>query len=378
METLLILTYAAFCIAIFKIFKIPLNKWTVPTAILGGIVMIGSLILLMNYNHPYTKVAHTVVATTPIVPLVKGRVVEVPVEPNTPLKEGDVLLRLDPWKYETRVEEQNAALASAVQNVKINRESWNQAQANVERAKSDRDRTKANYDRYAKANEGKSRPFSEAEVQNRHELYLAAEASLSAAEASAHRAKLFYESQIDGEDTEVARARARLAQAEFDLYQTVIRAPTDGLVTQVIVRPGVVAVPIPLKPIMIFVHSDDTKLVSFFLQNYSQRLRKGDEAEVIFAAVPGRVFKGKVEEILPVLAEGAVQASGTLITESQAVYERVPVSIVVEEDMSEFNLPVGSAGEVAVYTEHAEHLSLLRKILFRMKSWQNYLFGEGH
>ena len=41
MDLLLILTYAAMCIAIFKIFKIPLNKWSVPTAVLGGIVLIG-------------------------------------------------------------------------------------------------------------------------------------------------------------------------------------------------------------------------------------------------------------------------------------------------------------------------------------------------
>lgn len=36
METLMVLTYAAFCVALFKIFRIPLNKWTVPTAVLGA------------------------------------------------------------------------------------------------------------------------------------------------------------------------------------------------------------------------------------------------------------------------------------------------------------------------------------------------------
>ncbi len=33
MDLLLILTYAALCITIFKVFNIPLNKWTVPTAV---------------------------------------------------------------------------------------------------------------------------------------------------------------------------------------------------------------------------------------------------------------------------------------------------------------------------------------------------------
>ena len=50
METLMLLTYAALCIVVFKVFRIPLNKWTVPTAVLGGIgsipgAMIGGLIL---------------------------------------------------------------------------------------------------------------------------------------------------------------------------------------------------------------------------------------------------------------------------------------------------------------------------------------------
>ena len=55
MELLLILTYSAICVAIFKIFNIPINKWTLPTAALGGIALIGFILLVMNYNHPFTK-----------------------------------------------------------------------------------------------------------------------------------------------------------------------------------------------------------------------------------------------------------------------------------------------------------------------------------
>ena len=68
MDLLLIMTYTALCIAAFKIFKIPLNKWTVPTAALGGIIIIGTLILVMNYNHPYSNIAREFYVTTPIVP----------------------------------------------------------------------------------------------------------------------------------------------------------------------------------------------------------------------------------------------------------------------------------------------------------------------
>ena len=55
MELLLIATYSAICVAVFKIFKIPVNKWTLPTAALGGIFMIGAILLIMNYNHPFTS-----------------------------------------------------------------------------------------------------------------------------------------------------------------------------------------------------------------------------------------------------------------------------------------------------------------------------------
>ena len=80
MDLLLILTYTALCIAIFKVFNIPLNKWTVPTAVLGGVVLVGTLVLLMNYNHPFTQLGNQVFPTTPIVSGVRGRVVEVPVQ----------------------------------------------------------------------------------------------------------------------------------------------------------------------------------------------------------------------------------------------------------------------------------------------------------
>ena len=113
MDLLLILSYAAICIAIFKIFKIPLNKWTVPTAVLGGILIIGALLLLMNYNHPFTPLAKRVYVTTPIVPTVKGRVLSVPVTPNQPLKQGDVLFEIDPTIYAAEVRSLTASLTGA-------------------------------------------------------------------------------------------------------------------------------------------------------------------------------------------------------------------------------------------------------------------------
>ena len=38
----------------------------------------------------------------------------------------------------------------------------------------------------------------------------------------------------------------------------------------------------------------------------------------------------------------------------------------------------GSAAQVAVYTPYWHHFAIIRRILLRMRSWQNYIFLEGH
>jgi hypothetical protein len=48
------------------------------------------------------------------------------------------------------------------------------------------------------------------------------------------------------------------------------------------------------------------------------------------------------------------------------------------DDISAYQIPLGASGEAAIYTHHVHHLALLRKILLRMRSWQNHVFVEGH
>ena len=97
MELLLILLYVSICYVVFKVFKIPINQWSLATAALGGIVGIVLLLLIMNYNHPFTTNARIYFSVTPVLPSVRGRVIEVPAQTNTPLKEGDVLFRVKCW-----------------------------------------------------------------------------------------------------------------------------------------------------------------------------------------------------------------------------------------------------------------------------------------
>ena len=384
MELLLILTYTAICVAIFRIFRIPVNKWTLPTAVLGGIVLIGFILLVMNYNHPFTDNARIYFATTPILADVRGRVIEVPVEANRPLKKGDVLFRVDPAPYQFEVEKRRAALAEAEQNVAQLKAGFDSAQAVVASATAERDRAKAAYGRFSQGNEnaraaGRDLPFSVADVENRRGVFSPQKAPCSRRPPRRSKRASPTNPQIGGVHTSVAKLRADLRDAEFDLEMTTVRAPGPGFVTQLALRPGMYVVPAPLRPVMVFVHEDDRTLAAGFQQNALQRVRPGDEAEIAFDAVPGRVFKGEVVRVLDAIAPGQFQASGSL----QDMGERLPggraVAVIeVEQDMSAYNIPGGAAAQVALYTPYWHHFAIIRRILLRMRGWQNYIFLEGH
>jgi multidrug resistance efflux pump len=377
MEILLTLTYVAFCVAVFKIFRIPVNQWSLATAALGGIFGLSLLFITMAYNHPYSINARIYYAITPMLPGVRGRVIEVPVEANKPLKQGDVLFRIDPKPFQYVVDQKSALLAEAEQNVKELKAAYDQANAASARAKAQFQLAQQDYDRqselFSKA------VIAKATLDTYSRNLETAKQSYLGTQADEERARLAYSSNIGGVNTDVARLQAELDDAKFDLDQTVVRAPADGFVTQVALRPGVYAVPLPLRPAMTFVNTDpkDQALGAAFQQNALQRVKAGDEAEIAFQAVPGRVFKGKVRIVIDAIAAGQMQANGTLQDFGASTGESRGMALIdIVDDISGYQIPVGAAASVAIYTEHVPELSLLRKILLRMHSWQNYIFLE--
>jgi hypothetical protein len=139
--------------------------------------------------------------------------------------------------------------------------------------------------------------------------------------------------------------------------------------------------PAPLRPAMVFVNTDvkDQALGAAFQQNSLQRVKAGDEAEVAFDAVPGRVFKGKVRLVLDAIAAGQIQPTGALVDFAERTAGGRALAVIdITDDISGYQIPLSAAAQVAIYNEHWHHVSLLRKILLRMRSWQNYIFLEGH
>ena len=379
MELLLISIYVAICIVIFKVFSIPVNQWSLSTAVLGGIVSIALLLLTMNYNHPFTTNARIYFAVTPILATVKGRVVEVPVKANTPLKEGDVLFRVDPKPFEFVVDEKKAALAEAEQNVDQLKASLDQATAAAGKADAQLQLAQQTYDRQAELFE--KGVIARAALDTVTRNLDAAKQTLAGAKAEEERARLAFKSEIGGVNTTVAKLRAQLADAEFDLDQTTTRALGPGFVTQVSLRPGMYLIPAQLRTAMLFVNTakGDQELGAAFDQNAIQRVVAGNDAEVAFDSVPGRVFKAKVRSVVDAIAAGQLTSQLMLIEpETRTTAGRAVAIIDVTDDVSNYQILLGARAQVAIYTEHWHHLSLLRKILLRMRSWQNYVFLEGH
>ncbi|MCI0742510.1 MAG: HlyD family secretion protein [Gemmataceae bacterium] len=298
------------------------------TAVYVGIFVIGFLLLMMNMYHPYTKDSRFYTFTTPIVPQVRGMVVDVPVRDNEPLKQGDVLFKIDSRPYEFELQRLKSEQAAAEQEEKY---------------------AKIELDRAIRLAKQKAGPEKDVDK---------------------------WRAEADRAAANIDRVKAQIADAEFNLSETVVKAPTDGIVTQVQLRPGMMAVPLPLRPVMVFVHNDNTPFIASFPQNCIHSIESGNEAEIAFDSIPGKVFRGKVKAMLPAMAQGQLSPTGSLIDFSIPWRSgRVAFVIDIEDDLSQYSLPAGSAAQTAIYTHHFHPLSLLRKVLLRIRSWENYLFS---
>lgn len=61
---------------------------------------------------------------------------------------------------------------------------------------------------------------------------------------------------------------------------------------------------------MVFIPEQKRQIVAQFRQNSLLRLESGDEAEVVFNALPGQVFRGKLTQILPVVLAARIRRKG--------------------------------------------------------------------
>src|SRR5882724_6904739 len=129
----MIIILCLYVVALWLVFsKYKLARWgwlSGTVAVVVGGFILAIFLALFNYLTPSGRLTVTgrVVEVTPNV---TGQIVAIPVKPNVPVKQNDVLFQIDPAPFQYKVAQLQASLAAAKQNVEILKANYDQASAN--------------------------------------------------------------------------------------------------------------------------------------------------------------------------------------------------------------------------------------------------------
>jgi RND family efflux transporter MFP subunit len=310
MIAFLTLCYVAI-LAILVWLKVLPNKLSTWLSIIIWMVLLFVVLFIpMQWGAPAGS-ARIMTYTVQIIPNVAGPVIEVPVEANRPIKKGDVLFKIDPTTYEAALQVTQAQL----------------------------DYQKVRLQQYKKL-------------------------------ASTAAGTQF---QVQETDARVKQLTAELRGAEWNLKETTARAPADGYVTNLALRPGQRVVTFPFQPAMTFVDTSRKIVVVQIQQIYERHLKRGQEVEMAFKTRPGRIYTGKVVAVIRVTHESQGVTSGTLPAAEPIQAEPFFVRVQLDDPEAAKELPAGSAGTAAIYTKNASMTHIIRKVMIRMGSYMNFI-----
>lgn len=246
-----------------------------------------------------------------IVPDVAGEVLDVPVQPNTPLKAGDVLFRIDPTPYESQLRALTAQLELA-------------------------------------------------------RLRLGQMTELARKQASP-------EFNVEQRQSEVDQLQAQVDGAQWNLDKTTVRAPADGYVTNVTLRKGARVSNLSLSPVMAFIDTSESVTVVEVPQIYARYIEPGQKVELTFKFLPGKVFTGRVETVLQAIASGQQAPQGTAAAPRQVEAAPFVVRVKLDDATLADRLPAGSVGTAAIYTDHVKSSHIIRQVVLRQEAIVNYV-----
>jgi multidrug resistance efflux pump len=414
MEILLLGIYSFFVWLIF--IKLKLLPWTTPWKVAVAIfpvVAIAALLLLLNVFAPTTTDVRVISYVVPIVSQVRGRVVEVPVENNRPVKKNDVLFRIDPTPFQNEVHSLEARLASEEAKVGADRARLDEVQARLADAQSQERQLReqlieatgqvtsvsASHD-LAQKRVAQNTELVAAGAGNRFDLEQSQTsvdeltAKLGAARASERQVREKLGGRVNGDlatvaevkaqiataraqvkvsEAQVATTRAQLETARWELTQTTVLAPGNGTMVNVMLRPGFFVAGMPFNEVMTFVDSE-YQIFALFGQNELHQVSPGNEVEITLDTYPGRVIKAHVDSVVWAQAQGQLDASGDLPrTVLAAPPGRFPVKLVVGDHDRSLFLAAGARGSAAIYTDHLGMVHIIRKVLLRVASYLDYV-----
>jgi len=281
----------------------------------------------------------------PMASQVPGRVAELLVKDNQGVKQGEVLLKIDPRDYEASLAQTRADLAAARSRldqakaqVRASEAKFAQALATVTASDAENRRAADDLKRYESV---ESRAVSRSAIDLAQSQARAAGANLEAARSQAKAAEAevtLSEAGVGTAGAAVQQAEARLRQAELNLSYTEIIAPDDGKITRRVVEKGAYIQP---GQALLAIVPRRYWVIANFKETQLTHMRIGQPVQVVVDAYPGRKFKGHVESI-----QNGAGARFSLFPPENAtgnyikVVQRVPVKILLD-DLPQNELALG-------------------------------------
>jgi multidrug resistance efflux pump len=370
-----------YAVAVWLVFfKFKWIQFSIVWGVVSGWIGLHALLIFMiglRFVTPYSAEARVIQHTIQLTPRLSEPtlVTAVLVEPDVPVKKGQPLFQFDRRPYEFQVQQIEAQLAAAKQQVLVLGADVKVAEQTLAKATN-----AVTFDRYQKQVAEKLASTSagtKEEVEKWTIQLQVDEATVLEAEADVQRIQLKYESQINGVNTTVAQVEAQLKLARYYLDNTTLVAPEDGRVINLQVRPGMVAGEYRLGAIASFICDNDRYLLANFNQMELKYVTNGQPVEVALNLYPGQIFPARVEAVWKASGAGQLLPSGTLPDfepappkEPQGQYA---VKIIFDGEQSRF--PIGAQGSAAIYTGGMHGgWAAMRRIGIRSYSWMNWLY----
>jgi multidrug resistance efflux pump len=352
--------------------KLKLLPWN---GLAKGVVYSGALIIALvvigalNHTAPSGQVS-VQGAVTNIAPNVGGPVTEVAVVANQSVSHGDVLFRIDDTTQKAEVARLEASLSSA-------QAAADRLQTDLRAAEADIASLEAQLafgiqrrdDIIELANRGATAKFQLQEAVSTIEQL---EAGLRATKARKAGLERRIAAQVDGVDVGVVEVQEALAQARWTLDQTVVRAPADGIVTGLSLRPGNRVS--PMQGAVNFVAPADRILVARLPQSSYPNVAVGDPVRVALSTMPGQEFETRILAIPPATREGVTDARAGLpsLRELGGASDYI-VTMMIPDGPASDAARLGASGTALIVTEQAGAMAVLAEVLFWVSKMLNYL-----
>lgn len=306
-------------------------------AILLFAVVLLCVVLWRLDRAPSTDDAYVYADTINVVPEVSGRIVELPVRDNQAVRQGDLLLRIDPRPYQAALNQAQGRLDALNKQIALTQRSVNAQQYNADSVKAAVERARAVANQ-ATDTLRRTEPLlgqgyvSAEEVDRARTAQRAAQAELNASMLQAQQAAAAV-SGVDALVAQRAEVEAQVKIAELNLEFTEVRAPFDGRVVSLRTTVGQFAS--ALKPVFTLIDTRHWYVVANFRETELQDVHSGTPATMYLMSDTGKRFTGTVDSVgygvLPddggVVLEGLPRVQRTI--NWVHVSQRFPVKIAV-------------------------------------------------